>query len=70
MEVSWKNMVNKMQKWLATEHIAESRVQRLPCCFLKKLMQMKTLYLFVKQVALPSFGIFFFFNEWAMATKH
>lgn len=53
-------MVNKMQKWLATEHIAESRVQRLPCCFLKKLMQMKTLYLFVKQVALPSFGIFFF----------
>lgn len=62
-------MVNKMQKWLATEHIAESRVQRLPCCFLKKTDANENFVLICKTGSSPIVWKYFFFNEWAMATK-
>lgn len=67
MEVSWKNVFNKIQKWLATEHTAESRVQRLLCCFLKNWCNF---VLIRKTGSSPLVEIFFFLHEWAMATKH
>lgn len=48
---SWKNVVDKMQKWFVTERTAESVVQWLPHCFLQKQCKSKLCVWFVKQLA-------------------